>query len=55
MHDDKSTEDPEVKRKTAARQGQVSKGAPITWVLVISTGLAALALLIIYFFFVGSS
>lgn len=54
MHDDKSTEHTEVKGKTAARQGQVSKGAPITWVLIVSTVLAALALLIVYLFFAGS-
>ncbi len=53
MHDDKST-DPEVKRKTEARQGEVGKGAPMKWVLIVSTVLAALALLIIYLFFVGA-
>ena len=54
MRDDKPTEDTEVKRTTEARQGQVSKGAPITWVLIVSTVLAAVALLIVYLFFVGS-
>ena len=54
MRDDNSNEDPEVKRTTEARQGQVSRGAPIKWVLIVSTLLAALALLIIYFFFIGS-
>ena len=51
MHDDK---DPEVMRKTEARQGEVSKGAPMKWVLIVSTVLAALALLIIYLFFVAA-
>jgi hypothetical protein len=51
MHDDKSTEDRKVKSTTEARQGEVSKGAPIRWVLVVSTVLAALALLIIYLLF----
>lgn len=50
MRDD-NPEDPEVKRTTEARQGQVSKGAPIKWVLIVSTVLAALALLIIYLSF----
>jgi hypothetical protein len=51
MHDDKSNEDPEVMRTNEARQGQVSKGAPIKWVLIISTVLAALALLVVYLSF----
>lgn len=54
MHDDKSTEQPEVKRTTEARQGEVAKGQPMKWVLIVSTVVAALALLIIYLFFVGS-
>ena len=54
MQDDKSTEDPKVKPTTEARQGEVSKGAPDKWILIVSTVLAALALLIIYLFFVAS-
>lgn len=54
MHDDKSTEHREVKGTTEARQGEVSKGAPMKWVLIVSTVLAALALLIIYYFFVAA-
>ncbi len=55
MHDDKPTEDREVKRTTAARQGEVSKGAPMKWVLIISVLGAALALMIIYFFFIAAA
>ena len=51
MHDDKHDQDPEVLRTNEARGGQVSKGAPIKWVLIISTILAALALLLIYLSF----
>jgi hypothetical protein len=51
MHDDKSNEDREVLGTNEARGGQVSKGAPIKWVLIVSTLLAALALLIIYLSF----
>jgi hypothetical protein len=54
MHDDKPTEDREVKRTTEARQGEVAKGQPMKWVLIVSTILAALALLIIYLFFVAA-
>jgi hypothetical protein len=54
MHDDKSTEQPEVKQTTEARQGEVAKGTPMKWVLIVSTVLAALALLIIYLFFVAA-
>lgn len=54
MHDDKPTEEPKVKRKTEARQGEVSRGAPMKWVLIVSTVLAALALLIIYYVFVAA-
>jgi hypothetical protein len=54
MHDDKHNEDREVIRTNEARGGQVSKGQPMKWVLIVSTVLAALALLIIYLFFVGS-
>lgn len=53
MNDEPSSEDHEVKRTTEARQGQVSRGAPVWWVLVISTGLTALAFLIIYLVFVA--
>jgi hypothetical protein len=51
MRDDKHNENPEVIRTTEARGGQVSKGTPIKWVLIVSTLLAALALLIIYLSF----
>jgi hypothetical protein len=51
MHDDNPNDNPEVLRTNEARQGQVSKGAPIKWVLIISTGLAALALLVVYLAF----
>jgi capsular polysaccharide biosynthesis protein len=49
-----SSEDREVKMTTEARQGEVSKGAPMKWVLIVSTVLAALALLIVYLFFVAA-
>ena len=51
MHDDKSNEDPKVMGTNEARGGQVSKGTPVKWVLIVSTLLAALALLIIYLSF----
>jgi hypothetical protein len=54
MNDDKHNQDPEVIRTNEARGGQVSKGQPMKWVLIVSTVVAALALLIIYLFFVGS-
>lgn len=54
MHEDKRTEDHEVKRTTEARQGEVGKGAPMKWVLIVSTVSAALALLIVYFFFIAA-
>ena len=54
MRDDKSSQDPEVIGTNEARGGQVSKGQPMKWVLIVSTVLAALALLIIYLFFVAA-
>jgi hypothetical protein len=50
-NDHHSDEHPAVKRPTEARQGQVSKGAPIRKVLVISVSLTVIAFLIIYFAF----
>ena len=54
MGNEHSPEHREVKTPTEARQGEVSKGAPMKWVLIVSTVLAALALLIIYLFFVAA-
>ena len=51
MNNKRSNEHQEVKRPTEARQGQVSKGAPVRTVLVVSVSLAVIALLIIYFAF----
>lgn len=51
MDKDHSNEHPTVKRPTEARQGQVSRGAPIRKVLVISISLTVIAFLIIYFAF----
>lgn len=51
MDNDHSDRHPAVKRPTEARQGQVSKGAPIRKVLVISVSLTIVAFLIIYFAF----
>jgi len=51
MHNDRSVEHPEVKTPTEARQGQVSKGAPIRRVLMISIALTVVAFLIIYLAF----
>jgi hypothetical protein len=52
MEDEHTPEKREVKQPTEARQGEVSKGKPMWWVLVISTVTAALVLLIIYLLFV---
>ena len=54
MPDNRPTEDHEIKRKTEARQGEVSRGAPMKWVLTASVLGAAIALLIIYFFFIAA-
>ena len=51
MHDDPSIDHREVKTPTEARQGEVSRGAPMRKVLVISTALTVVAFLIIYFVF----
>jgi hypothetical protein len=51
MSNQDSPEHREVKEPTEARQGEVSKGAPVRKVLVISVALAVVALLIIYFAF----
>lgn len=51
MDNDRSHEHQEVKRPTEARQGQVSRNAPVRTVLVVSVGLTVIALLIIYFAF----
>ena len=51
MSDDNTPEHREVKQPTEARQGEVSKGAPMRKVLVISVALAVIALLMIYFAF----
>lgn len=53
MDNEHTRDDREVKRTTEARQGEVSKGAPMWTVLVISTVVAAIALLIIYLVFVS--
>lgn len=50
-----ATEERVVKPTTEVRQGKVFKGAPMWWVLVISTVTAALALLIIYLLFVRAA
>lgn len=52
---DHSSDDHEVKKTAEARQGEVSKGTPVRWVLLISTIGAALALLIIYVVFVAAA
>lgn len=52
MPNDDSPEHREVKQPTEARQGEISKGAPMRNVLVISIALAVIALLIIYLAFV---
>jgi hypothetical protein len=49
MPKDDSPEHREVKQPTEARQGEISKGARVRKVLVISLALAVVALLIIYF------
>jgi hypothetical protein len=49
MSKDDSPEHREVKQPTEARQGEISKGARVRKVLVISLALAVVALLIIYF------
>lgn len=51
MPDDPTVEHREVKTPTEARQGEVSKGAPMRNVLLISTALTVVAFLIIYFVF----
>lgn len=51
MHDQHSPEHREVKTATEARQGEVSRGAPVRRVLLISVSLAVVALLVIYFAF----
>ena len=51
MPNDDSPEHREVKEPTEARQGEISQGAPVRKVLVISVALAVVALLIIYFAF----
>lgn len=51
MSHDRSPEHREVKQPTEARQGEVSKGAPVRKVLVISIALTVLAFLIIYLVF----
>lgn len=48
MHDQHSRE---VKTPTEARQGDVSRGAPMRKVLVISVALTVVAFLVIYFAF----
>jgi hypothetical protein len=55
MANQHSPERPEVKTKTEARQGQVSRGAPVRKVLVISVALTVIAFLIIYFVFASQS
>lgn len=52
MDDEHGSEERQVEEPTKARQGEVSRGAPVRWVLVVSTVAAALALLIIYLLFV---
>lgn len=51
MENEHSHEHPEVKTPTEARQGEVSKGAPMRNVLVISIALIVIAFGIIYFAF----
>jgi hypothetical protein len=51
MHDQNSPEHREIKTPTEARQGEVSRGAPMRKVLLISVGLTVVAFLIIYFSF----
>ena len=51
MHDQHSPEHREVKTPTEARQGEVSRGASVRKVLMISVSLAVIALLVIYFSF----
>jgi hypothetical protein len=51
MHDQHSPEHREVKTPTEARQGEVSRGAPMRKVLVISVALTVVAFLVIYFAF----
>ncbi|HSM18999.1 MAG TPA: hypothetical protein VK844_01345 [Hyphomicrobiales bacterium] len=55
MSDGDSPEHREVKQPTEARQGEVSKGAPMRKVLAISLALTVIALLIIYLAFVYAS
>ena len=55
MADKHSPEHREVKTKTEARQGQVSPGAPVRKILVISVSLTVIAFLIIYFVFASQS
>ena len=52
MDNDQSPEHREVKRPTEARQGEVTKGAPMRRVLLISIALTIIAFLIIYLAFV---
>ena len=51
MSNEDSPEHREVKQPTEARQGEISKGAPMRKVLVISIALTVLAFLIIYMAF----
>lgn len=46
-----SPEHREVKQPTEARQGEISRGAPMSKVLVISTIATAIAFLVIYLAF----
>lgn len=55
MPKDDSPEDREVMQTTKARQGEVSKGAPMRKVLLISIALTVIAFLIIYLAFVYSA
>jgi hypothetical protein len=55
MPEDDSPEHREVKQPTEARQGEISKGARVRKVLVISLALAVIALLIIYLAFVTAA
>ncbi|MFW6077136.1 MAG: hypothetical protein ACOC71_05260 [Hyphomicrobiales bacterium] len=50
--DEHGSEKRQVEEPTKTRQGEVSRGTPVWWVLVVSTVAAALALLIVYLLFV---